>query len=460
MTDLLAVICVMVWLYLMVGRGNFWLCRVRDTGHVPEPQPRRAVVAVVPARNESDYIATSVRSLLRQEYPGAFSLIVVDDDSTDPTVEKAMQAAASVPDRHMTVVNSKGPPPSWTGKLWAVRQGIAAAEKLRPDYILLTDADIEHGPDTLAWLVKQASAGRYVLTSLMVKLRCENLAERIHVPAFIYFFQMLFPFSWVCRPASGTAAAAGGCMLVRSEALAKIGGIESIRNALIDDCSLAEKLKKIGPIWLGLTNRAHSIRPYDTLTDVKRTISRSAYEQLRYSPVLLAATVASMTITFIVPPLLAMFATGIPRLLGLIAWLAMAITFMPTLRFYGESRLWSFALPAIAALYLYYTLDSAYLFVRGRGGQWKGRIHADATRLQCPKRVNFDPVKARAMRIFRSHPGLSSGGIDLSFWLSTNSCALRTILPIIRTLPARRKLRGSIVWNPACLEKVAMTRKG
>jgi hopene-associated glycosyltransferase HpnB len=383
MSEVLAVICLIVWLYLIFGRGNFWLCRVRDTDRImPEMQKWPAVVAVVPARNESEYIAAGVRSLLRQNYAGAFSIVVVDDDSSDETVSKAMHVALSVPERQMTVVNSKGPPSGWTGKLWALKQGIAAAEKFQPEYLLLTDADIEHAPDTLAWLVKQSSAGQFVLTSLMAKLRCESLAERTHVPAFIYFFQMLFPFSWVGRASSSTAAAAGGCMLVRTDALARVGGIASIRNALIDDCSLAEKLKTIGPIWLGLTERARSIRPYDTFSDVKRMISRSAYAQLRYSPLLLAATAASMAITFVIPPLLTIFATGMPRFLGLIAWLAMALSFMPTLQFYRLSRLWSIALPVIALLYLYYTLSSAYLFVRGQGGEWKGRIHADATSMQ------------------------------------------------------------------------------
>jgi hopene-associated glycosyltransferase HpnB len=383
MSDVLAIICVVVWLYLIAGRGNFWLCGVRDSGRpLGETGRWPAVVAVVPARNESEYIASSVGSLLRQEYAGALSVIVVDDDSSDGTAAEAMNAAASVPGRRLAVVNSKGPPPGWTGKLWALNQGIAAAESLQPEYILLTDADIEHAPDTLAWLVSQSSTRRFVLTSLMAKLRCKSFAERAHVPAFIYFFQMLYPFSWVCRSRSKTAAAAGGCMLVQTDALASVGGIASIRNALIDDCALAEKLKAVGPIWLGLTDRVHSIRPYETLADVKRMISRSAYAQLRYSPLLLAATVASMTITFIVPPLLTIFAAGMPRFFGLIAWLAMALSFMPTLRFYQLSRLWGVAFPVIALLYLYYTLSSAYLFVRGQGGQWKGRIHADATSLQ------------------------------------------------------------------------------
>jgi hopene-associated glycosyltransferase HpnB len=216
----------------------------------------------------------------------------------------------------------------------------------------------------------------------MAKLRCESLAERTHVPAFIYFFQMLFPFSWVSKPRASTAAAAGGCMLLHANALASAGGIASIRNALIDDCSLAEKLKKIGPIWLGLTERSRSIRPYDTLTDVKRMISRSAYAQLHYSPLLLAATVAAMALTFIAPPLLAIFATGLPRFLGLVVWLVMTISYIPTLRFYRLSPFWSLALPGIAALYLYYTINSAYDHMQGRGGQWKGRIHADAASLK------------------------------------------------------------------------------
>jgi hopene-associated glycosyltransferase HpnB len=282
----------------------------------------------------------------------------------------------------MTVIESKGPPPGWTGKLGAQNQGIAAAEKLRPEYLLLTDADIEHAPDTLAWLVRQSSAGQFVLTSLMAKLQCESLAERTHVPAFIYFFQMLFPFPWVSQPGSSTAAAAGGCMLVRVDALASVGGIASIRNALIDDCSLAAKMKTMGPIWLGLSDRVHSIRPYETFSDVRRMITRSAYAQLRYSPLLLAATFAGMVITFMVPPLLAIFAAGLSRFLGLLAWLAMTVSFLPTLRFYRLSPLWSLGLPAIALLYLYYTLSSAYLFVKGQGGEWKGRIHADATSVQ------------------------------------------------------------------------------
>jgi len=382
MSEVVAIICALIWLYLIVGRGAFWLCGVRDTDRPSLDVPQwPAVVAVVPARNEADHIAASIGSLLRQKYSGSFRIVLVDDDSSDGTALIATRAAASAPSQ-LIVVGSESPPRGWTGKIWAVKQGIARAEELKPEYLLLTDADIVHAPDTLAWLVMHAGAGAFVLTSLMAKLRCESLAERTHVPAFIYFFQMLFPFSWVSKPHASTAAAAGGCMLVRADALENAGGIASIRNALIDDCSLAEKLKKVGPVWLGLTDRSRSIRPYDTLADVRRMIARSAYAQLRYSPLLLAATIAMMVLTFIAPPLLAIFATGLPRFLGIVVWLAMTISYIPTLRFYRLSPFWSLALPGIAALYLYYTIISAYDHVRGRGGQWKGRIHADATSLQ------------------------------------------------------------------------------
>jgi len=382
MSEVVAIICALIWLYLIVGRGAFWLCGVRDTDRPSLDVPQwPAVVAVVPARNEANHIAASIGSLLRQEYSGSFRIVLVDDDSSDETALIATRAAAFAPNR-LIVVGSESPPRGWTGKIWAVKQGIASAEELKPEYLLLTDADIVHAPDTLAWLVKHARAGGFVLTSLMAKLRCESLAERTHVPAFIYFFQMLFPFSWVSKPDASTAAAAGGCMLVRADALENAGGIASIRNALIDDCSLAQKLKKVGPVWLGLTDRSRSIRPYDTLADVRRMIARSAYAQLRYSPLLLAATIVMMVLTFIAPPLLAIFATGLTRYLGIVVWLAMTISYIPTLRFYRLSPLWSLALPGIAALYLYYTIISAYDHMRGRGGQWKGRIHADATSLQ------------------------------------------------------------------------------
>lgn len=374
----LAVLCAVVWIYLIGARGRFWHGRVRDSGMPPQPTQWPAVAVVIPARNEAEFIATTVQSLLQQRYPGPLSVIVVDDDSSDGTAAAAMRAAPASPERALTVLSGNGPPAGWTGKLWALKQGIAAAEPSRPDYLLLTDADIVHAPDTLAWLVAKSLADRLVLASLMAKLRCESLAERSHVPAFVYFFQMLFPFSWIARTERATAAAAGGCILVRADALARAGGIGSIRNALIDDCALAAKLKAFGPIWLGLTDRVRSIRPYRTLADVRQMVSRSAYAQLRYSPSRLLGATAGLALMFLAPPLLAILAFGWPRYLGLAVWLAMAASFVPMLRFYRLSPLWSLALPGIALLYLLYTLDSAYRHLRRRGGQWKGRVHVDA----------------------------------------------------------------------------------
>jgi hopene-associated glycosyltransferase HpnB len=377
MTDVLAAICVAVWIYLICARGQFWRARAIDLPVQTRVSSWPAVAVVVPARNESVLIAQSLQSLLQQDYQGALSIIVVDDDSNDGTAVMALHAARQRPDRQVTVVTSNGPPAGWTGKLWALREGIAAAERSRADYVLLTDADIVHKADTLSWLVANSLAGGFVLTSLMAKLSCKTLVERIHMPAFVYFFQMLFPFLWVCQARSSVAAAAGGCMLIRADALALAGGVASIRNSQIDDCTLAARLKRVGPIWLGLTNRVRSIRQCRTLSDVKQMISRSAYAQLRYSPLLLAVAALGMAVTFIIPPLLVIFATGLPRYLGLAAWLAMAVSFVPMLRFYRLSPLWCAALPCIASLYLTYTFDSAYQHLRQRGGRWKGRVYVD-----------------------------------------------------------------------------------
>ena len=335
---------------------------------------------MVPARNEAENIAQSVTSLLTQDYP-ALSLIVVDDDSQDGTAEVARRAAAALgAEGKLTIVESHTLPARWTGKLWAVKQGIAAAEeKFAPKYLMLTDADIVHAPDTLSWLVAQAEADGLALTSLTARWRCENLPERVHIPAFIYFFQMLYPFAWVNRPDHAMAGAAGGCMLVRADALRAAGGIEVIRDALIDDCALAAALKQQGPIWVGLTDRSQSIRPYASWTDMRRMIARSAYAQLQYSPLLLAGTILGMVLTYLVPPFVALFASGWAQLLGALAWALMAISFQPILRFYRLSPLWGVALPAISFLFMLYTLDSAYQYAAGKGGAWKGRVQAKAS---------------------------------------------------------------------------------
>jgi hopene-associated glycosyltransferase HpnB len=379
----IAASALIIWVYLLAAHGRFWLGRERDLDAPAAPAAWPAIAAVVPARDEADCVAASIGSLLRQDYRGPFSVILVDDDSSDGTAEVARRVAAECgsADR-LAVVEGRTLPSGWTGKLWAMKQGIDAAKELpaQPDYLLLTDADIAHAPDSVRWLASHAGAGGYVLTSLMAKLRCESFAEQVHVPAFIFFFQMLYPFAWVNRVDSATAAAAGGCMLVRADALRRAGGIEVIRGALIDDCALARELKKQGPIWLGLTERVESIRPYPGWPEIRRMISRSAYAQLRYSPLLLAGTVAGLALTYLAPPLLALFGSGLAQVLALMAWVLMAVAFQPTLRFYRMSPLWGVALPGIALLYLFYTLDSAHQYVRGRGGAWKGRAQANVSR--------------------------------------------------------------------------------
>ncbi len=382
MTDLLAFAALAIWIYLLGARGFYWRAAVRDDLVPVAPRTWPAVTAIVPARNESECIGASLRSLLRQDYPGPFRVIVVDDDSDDGTAVIAQRIATENPGRELTVISGNGPPAGWTGKLWALRQGIEAAQAATPEYVLLTDADIVHAPDTLTWLVAQSKSGCCVLTSLMAKLRCESLAERSHVPAFIYFFQMLFPFAWVNRRKAATAAAAGGCMLVHNEALGRAGGIAGIRDALIDDCALAQKMKTQGAIWLGLTNRVRSIRRYETFADVRDMIARCAYAQLRFSPALLLAVSLGMALTFLAAPLLAIFGSGADRWIGIAVWFAIAGSFLPTLRFYRLSPFWALALPGIASLYLLYTLDSALRHWRRRGGQWKGRVYVNAPSLQ------------------------------------------------------------------------------
>jgi hopene-associated glycosyltransferase HpnB len=366
------------WLYLLLGRGGFWCCTERDTGarqSLPEPP---AVAVIVPARDEAEHIGTSIMSLLRQDYAGRWTVILVDDHSSDGTAKIAREQAANEPSERLRIVPSAALPAGWTGKLWALDQGVTVAMGLpdAPQYLLLTDADIVHEPDSLTRLVERAHAKGLVLTSLMAKLRCESLAERVSIPGFIFFFQMLYPFPWVNRPQSAVAAAAGGCMLVRADALVLAGGIRAIRGALIDDCAMARLLKTRGAIWLGLTERVRSIRAYPDFAAIRRMVARSAYAQLRYSPLLLLMTAAAMAITYLVPPAIALFGSGPARMLALSSWALMAVAFQPTLRFYRVSPAWGFALPAIALAYLIFTLDSAYQYAGGRGGSWKGRVQA------------------------------------------------------------------------------------
>jgi hopene-associated glycosyltransferase HpnB len=331
------------------------------------------VTAVVPARNEADVIVRSVSSLVGQDYPGPFRVVLVDDNSDDGT-----GAAAAAGDRadRLTVLTGRPLAKGWTGKLWAVSQGVEAASADAPAYLWLTDADIAHEPQTLRRLVARAEAGRLALVSLMARLQTGTWPERLLIPAFVFFFDMLFPFGWVNDSRKRVAAAAGGCMLVRREALEAAGGIASIRAEIIDDCALGARLKTIGPIWLGLTRTSVSLRPYRTLGEIARMVSRSAYAQLRYSPWLLAGTVAGMTLTCLAGPILALAGHGLECWLGAATWVLMAAAFQPMLHYYRLSPLWGLALPLIGALYTLFTLQSAVQVWRGQGGMWKGRSQA------------------------------------------------------------------------------------
>ena len=364
------------WAWMLIGRNGFWLARERDETPAPAPAAWPPVTAIVPARDEADVIGRTIAALVGQHYP-AFSVILVDDGSSDGTAEAARAAAGG--SGRLEVITGSPPPPGWTGKLWAMEQGVARAGD-RPRFLWFTDADIVHAPDTLAMLVSRAMADRLVLHSLMAELRCDSAAERALVPALVFFFQMLYPFGAVNRPDSPVAGAAGGCMLVHRPALARAGGLERIAAALIDDCAMGRAMKEEGPIRLSLTRRSQSIRPYGGWRDIGHMIARSAYAQLGYSPALLAATLAGMGLVYLAPPLFALFGHGPVRWLGLATWAMMALAFQPMLRFYRRSPLWGAALPAIGAFYAGATFVSAWRHWQGRGGMWKGRPQAQLQR--------------------------------------------------------------------------------
>ena len=372
----LGVVCVIIWCYLIFARGTFWL--------IQEPKPHsdrrfapKPVAIVIPARDEAQLVGAAIGSLLAQEYTGPLHIFVVDDDSSDGTADVARNAAiAAGKPNSVTVVPTRARPAGWTGKLWAVSEGIREAKSFPAEYYLLTDADVVHDRANLQRLVIQAQSGHYDLVSLMVGLRCESLAERALIPAFVFFFFMLYPPSWIRQSAHRTAAAAGGCILIRSEVLDAIGGVASIRGELIDDCALARKVKGSGcPIWLGVTRSTKSVRDYQSWKEVSRMISRNAFTQLQHSSLLLALTCLGMFMTFIAPPCLLLFAVGgAGRVLGLMAWILMSISFLPTVRLYRLSILWGPFLPVIALFYVAATLDSAISYWGGRGGVWKGRV--------------------------------------------------------------------------------------
>jgi hopene-associated glycosyltransferase HpnB len=371
------------WLYLVFAHGRFWLCDQRLDGRDPAPARPPAVAAVVPARNEADLLAATLRSLLDQDYPGELRIVLVDDESEDGTAEVAEAVAKSHPrGGRLAVVRSDPRPPGWVGKTWALACGVAHAREHggEPEHWLFTDADVEHRPDDVARLVARAEAGRLDLVSQMVLLHTGRGWDALLIPAFVYFFQMLFPFPRVNDPRARTAAAAGGCVLVRASALHRAGGIEAIRAEVIDDCALGRAVKRGGPIWLGLSTGERSIRPYRGIGDVWDMVARSAFTQLRHSRLLLAATVAGLALLYALPALAAL---GWPLhddatagALGFAAWALSAASFVPTLALYGRSPIWGLALPVAGVLYAAMTVDSALRHRRARGATWKGRAGA------------------------------------------------------------------------------------
>ena len=369
----IAVLSLAAWVYLVAFHGTFW--RSSPVMKARSPSGRPAVVVIVPARNEAANIQRSLGSLLRQEYPGEVLIVLADDNSTDGTGEIAASLNAS--DR-LIIVRGEPLPPGWTGKLWAVHQGLNQEAVRAAGFVLLTDADIEHAQGHLSALVAKAEADGLELVSEMVHLHCATAAERAFIPAFVFFFQMLYPFAWVRDPMRRVAGAAGGTMLVSRAALDRVDGVSRIRHHLIDDCALAKEIKRTGGrIWLGHADDTISIRVYARWRDVWDMIARTAYVQLERSLLMLLGCVLGMGLLYGAPPLLSLLAHGLPRILGVLAWVMMALAFQPTLRRYRCSPLWGIALPAISAFYVCATLASAWRHYAGRGGGWKSRVYPE-----------------------------------------------------------------------------------
>lgn len=365
-----------IWIYLLSARGGFW----RVSKHfAPEPRGysiRKRVVAVIPARDEAEGIHQAVTSLLQQNISPPLDVILVDDGSTDGTAEIARSAAEELgePER-LTILNGSPLPDGWTGKMWALAQGVRRAERLCPDFLLFTDGDIAHSRSNVAELMAVAEQHQCDVASYMVKLTTASLAERALIPAFVFFFFMLYPPAWIFSEQHKTAGAAGGCILIRVGALQRIGGVAAIRNQVIDDCALAAAVKRSGGrIWLGLTPDTGSTRSYGGFAGVGRMISRTAFNQLNHSPLLLVGTVAGLFVTYLLPPLLVFKGRPVLKGLGGAAWLLMAAAYFPTVRFYRRSPLWTLALPPISLFYLGATVHSAIRYWRKQGGEWKGRL--------------------------------------------------------------------------------------
>jgi hopene-associated glycosyltransferase HpnB len=374
---LVAAIPLAIWIYLFLARGNFW--QLHEDDSVPKPLdnwPR--VVAVVPARNEAEAIARTVSALAKQDYPGEFHIIVVDDHSEDGTAGLARNAAeGSGTAERIAIHTAADLPPGWTGKLWALNEGVQVAANHSAEFFWFTDADIEHAPDTLRRLVFRAEKESLDLASLMVLLQAKTFPERLLIPPFLYFFLMLYPPRWIADPKARTAGAAGGCILLRRSTLDRIGGIASLRSEVIDDCALARAVKKSGgTIWMGLTRASVSLRSYGNFAEIRNMIARTAFTQLHYSFFFLVVALAGLFVTFLLPWFSFLSGEDPAWFLASTAICLMTVTFGVTVRFYSLPWPWALALPLAAVFYGYCTFLSAVHYWLGRGGQWKGRVQA------------------------------------------------------------------------------------
>lgn len=379
-TNILGILTLAIWLHLFFGRGWFWRVKnlASDADRAKSQDLLPKIVAVVPARNEAKTIGEVVTSLVRQDYRGAFSIVIVDDHSDDETAATASRVSAEHnAEGRVRVVTASALPAGWTGKLWALNEGVVSAAAEAPAFYWFTDADITHAPDALRRLVARAEQNNLGLASFMVLLQAKTLPERALIPAFLYFFLMLYPPQWIADEDLSTAGAAGGCILLRREALDRIGGLASIRGEVIDDCALARAVKESGgQVWMGLTRESASLRVYGTFGEIRDLIARTAFTQLRYSTLFLAGTLAGMFLTYLAPVMLLFVQDSTARLLGLLAWLLMTLSFLPTVHFYRLSAAWAPLLPLTALFYSYATWLSAVRYWMGKGGLWKGRAQA------------------------------------------------------------------------------------
>ena len=374
---ILSSISLMIWLYLALLHGNFWnppsIKKAKKISKYPE------ITILIPARNEAKYIKNSLMSLLRQNYEGKYRAIVVDDSSSDATLE--IVKGISKKNNKIHVMQGKVLKEGWAGKVWAQYQGINFIKKKFPNskYILFTDADIAHSPNNLKNLTIKAESESLDLVSLMVLLKANNFSEKILIPAFVFFFQKLYPFEWVNDPRRKIAAAAGGCMLVNYFTLKKSGGIEKIKNQIIDDCALARILKKNGRIWLGITKETKSLRNYKKISEIWSMVTRSAYDQLNYSILLLIICAFGMFCTYMIPVIALSVGffdeNNYLFFTGLIAWFIMSYTYIPTLRNFNEKSFMATFLPIASIFYTLTTIDSARMHLWGSGGSWKDRSY-------------------------------------------------------------------------------------